>query len=152
MIRRMLFSVASLVDAFYLDAAFPRAGIGTELLAHREEIEVARTSSPFERSPVPMARAHCPYRRAARAPSRRMPQTSDSLAERGGFELPVPRGGSMNGIRREFGALFGPTKSIRAGENLFAWHSTVLQLSPVGFVRQVEGDARRRAPGDKPRS
>ena len=26
----------------------------------------------------------------------------------------------MDGIRPEFGALFGPTKSIRAGENLFA--------------------------------
>ena len=27
----------------------------------------------------------------------------------------------MRGIRPEFGALFGPKKSIRAGENLFAW-------------------------------
>ncbi len=27
----------------------------------------------------------------------------------------------MVGIRPEFGALYGPNKSIRAGENLFAW-------------------------------
>jgi len=33
----------------------PTAGIGTELLAHREKIEVTRSGSPFERSPVPMA-------------------------------------------------------------------------------------------------
>src|SRR5437868_13074094 len=39
----------------------------------------------------------------------------------------------------EFGALFGPTKSIRAGENLFAWDSAMLRLCPVRFVRQVEG-------------
>src|SRR5258708_28268781 len=38
----------------------PTAGIGTELLAHREKIEVTRSGSPFERSPVPMARAHRP--------------------------------------------------------------------------------------------
>jgi hypothetical protein len=38
----------------------PTAGIGTELLAHREKIEVTRRGSPFERSPVPMDRAHRP--------------------------------------------------------------------------------------------
>jgi hypothetical protein len=36
----------------------PTAGIGTELLAHREKIEVTRSGSPFERSPVPMTHAH----------------------------------------------------------------------------------------------
>jgi hypothetical protein len=42
----------------------------------------------------------------------------------------------MGGIRREFGAVFGPAKSIRAEENLFAWHSTLLQLSrPASFAR-----------------
>ena len=35
----------------------PTAGIGTELLAHREKIEVTRPGPPFERSPVPMGRA-----------------------------------------------------------------------------------------------
>ncbi len=40
----------------------PMVGIGTELLAHREKIEVTRSGSPFERSPVPMARAHRPTR------------------------------------------------------------------------------------------
>ena len=43
----------------------------------------------------------------------------------------------MDGIRPQFGALFGPKKSIRAGENLFAWHSALLRLSPVRFVRQA---------------
>jgi hypothetical protein len=45
----------------------------------------------------------------------------------------------MGGIQRQFGALFGPTKSICAGENLFASDSALLRLSQVRFVRQVEG-------------
>jgi hypothetical protein len=53
----------------------PTAGIGTELLAHKEKIEVTRSGSPFERSPVPMGHAHCPYTRAVCALPRRMPQT-----------------------------------------------------------------------------
>jgi hypothetical protein len=53
----------------------PTAGIGTELLAHREKIEVTRSGSPFERSPVPMDRAHRRYTRAVCALPRRMPQT-----------------------------------------------------------------------------
>ena len=40
----------------------------------------------------------------------------------------------MGGIRPEFGALFDPIKSICAEENLFAWHSTQLRLSPARFV------------------
>jgi len=40
----------------------PTAGIGTELLADREKIEVTRSGAPFECSPVPMARAHRPTR------------------------------------------------------------------------------------------
>jgi hypothetical protein len=35
----------------------PTAGIGTELIAPREKIEVTRNGAPFERSPVPMGRA-----------------------------------------------------------------------------------------------
>jgi hypothetical protein len=42
----------------------------------------------------------------------------------------------MGEIRPELGALFGPKKSIRAGENLFAWNSALLRISPVRFVRQ----------------
>jgi len=42
----------------------PIAGIGTELLAHREKIEVTRNGSPSERSPVPIGRAHCHCTRA----------------------------------------------------------------------------------------
>jgi hypothetical protein len=51
------------------------AGIGTELLAHKEKIEVTRNGSPFERSPVPMDRAHRRYTRAVCAFPRRMPKT-----------------------------------------------------------------------------
>jgi hypothetical protein len=39
----------------------PTAGIGTEFPPHREKIELTRSGSPFERSPVPMGRAHRPY-------------------------------------------------------------------------------------------
>jgi hypothetical protein len=42
----------------------PTAGIGTELLAHREKIEVTRSGAPFERSPVPMSRPHRHHTRA----------------------------------------------------------------------------------------
>jgi hypothetical protein len=42
-------------------------GIGTELVARREKIEVTRSGSPFERSPVPVGRAHRPYTREFRA-------------------------------------------------------------------------------------
>jgi len=44
----------------------------------------------------------------------------------------------MEGICREFGVLFGPNKSIRAGENLFAWDSALLRIFPVPFVRQAD--------------
>src|SRR2546428_9571263 len=66
------------------------AGIGTELVAHREKIEVTRRGPPFERSPVPMGRAHRRYTRAVCASPQRMPQTSDCVADRRGFELSVP--------------------------------------------------------------
>jgi hypothetical protein len=51
------------------------AGIGTELLAHRERIEVTRSGAPFERSPVPMGRANRRCTRAVCALPGRMPQT-----------------------------------------------------------------------------
>jgi hypothetical protein len=44
----------------------------------------------------------------------------------------------LGGIRPEFGALFGPNKSIRAGENLFAWGSALLRISLFPFVRQAD--------------
>jgi hypothetical protein len=68
----------------------PTAGIGTELLARREKIEVTRSGSPFERSPVPVGRAHRPYTRELRASLRRIAGMPDSLAEGSEFELPVP--------------------------------------------------------------
>jgi hypothetical protein len=52
-----------------------KAGIGTELLARREKIEVTRSGALFERSPVPMSRAHRRYTRLFCALPRRMPHT-----------------------------------------------------------------------------
>jgi hypothetical protein len=57
------------------------------------------------------------------------------MAERGGFEPSVPGGL----YELEFGpslAHFGPTKSIRAGENLFAWGSALPRISLVPFVHR----------------
>ena len=47
----------------------------------------------------------------------------------------------LGGIQPEFGALFSPNKSIRAGENLFAWGSALVRISPVPFVRQADASA-----------
>jgi hypothetical protein len=44
----------------------------------------------------------------------------------------------MGGIRPEFGALIGPKKGIRAGENLFAKDSAFLRISPAPFVRYAD--------------
>jgi hypothetical protein len=40
----------------------------------------------------------------------------------------------MDWIRPEFGALLGPTKSIRAGENLFARNSALLRFASFATV------------------
>jgi hypothetical protein len=48
--------------------------IGTEFLAYREKIEVTRSGSPFERSPVAMGRANRRYTRLFCALPWRMPQ------------------------------------------------------------------------------
>jgi len=40
---------------------------------------------------------------------------------------------SRGGIQSKFGALFGPNKSIRAGENLFALNSALPWISSVPF-------------------
>jgi hypothetical protein len=44
----------------------------------------------------------------------------------------------MGGIQPEFGALIGPKKGIRAGENLFAKDSALLRISPAPFVRYAD--------------
>jgi hypothetical protein len=44
----------------------------------------------------------------------------------------------MGGIQLEFGALIGPKKGIRAGENLFAKDSALLRISPAPFVRYAD--------------
>ena len=50
-------------------------GIGTELLAHREKIEVTRNGASFKRSPVPVRRAHRHAGAQFAHFPRRMPQT-----------------------------------------------------------------------------
>jgi len=61
--------------------AFDQKLNDTELLAHRDKIEVTRSGAPFERSPVPMARAHLPYARSLRA----SPENASKLRLVGGF-------------------------------------------------------------------
>ena len=51
-----------------------------------------------------------------------------------GDSNPRDPSGFEGGIQPEFGALFGPNKRIRAGENLFAWIRLSLELS-LPFVR-----------------
>jgi hypothetical protein len=68
----------------------PTAGIGTELLADRDKIEMTPLGLPFERSPVPLGRAHRHDTRAVFALPRRSPQTPDWSAEQTGFEVPRP--------------------------------------------------------------
>jgi hypothetical protein len=62
----------------------------------------------------------------------------DSLAEQGGFELPVPRGLLWTEFSSNLAHYSGPNKSICAGENLFARDSALLRISPVPFVRQTD--------------
>ena len=56
----------------------------------------------------------------------------------GGIRKPGAARVYLGGIRPEFGALFGPNKSIDAGEKLFARGSALLRISPVPFVRQAD--------------
>jgi hypothetical protein len=45
----------------------------------------------------------------------------------------------MGGIQPSLAHYSAGQKSICAGENLFAWDSALLRLSPIRFVRQFEG-------------
>src|ERR1019366_4675165 len=56
----------------------------------------------------------------------------------GRIRTPGTASASMGGIRPELGPLLEPKKSIRAGENLFAWNSALFGLSPVRFIRQAD--------------
>jgi hypothetical protein len=51
----------------------------------------------------------------------------------GWIRTPATARFSMDGVGRGFGALIGPTKSILAGENLFAWDSA----AKLAFVRSL---------------
>jgi len=90
--RRLEVNVASLaisvVSARTLRS--PAAGIGTELLAHREKIEVTRSGSTFERYPVPIGlRIAAAHGQFAHFPGECLkPETR--WREGSGFELSVP--------------------------------------------------------------
>ena len=72
------------------------------------------------------------------------------MAERGGFEPPVPRRLLWAGIRPEFRALSGPTKSIHAGENLFALgFGFASALFGSLHSPRLNADARRRRRSDQ---
>ena len=66
------------------------------------------------------------------------PEDRDSLAERGGFEPPVPRGLLWAGFRPEFGPVFfGPTRS-NALERICSSEFDSASALLVRFVRQFE--------------
>ena len=67
--------------------------------------------------------------------SPRCPKTEGLGGGEGGIRTPGAARTYEGGIRPEFGALFRPNKSIRAGENLFALDSDFLRISPVPLVR-----------------
>ena len=112
----------------------PTAGIGTELLAHREKIEVTRHSSPFERSPVPIAACASPLHARSLRTSPENPSNLRLAGGEGGIRTPGTAKAYMGGIRPKCGALFGTNKSIRAGENLFARGSGLIWISSVPFL------------------
>jgi len=66
---------------------------------------------------------------------RRERESRGLLGGEGRIRTPETLQDLRGGIQPEFGALFGPNKSIRAGENLFALDSALLRSSPVPFVR-----------------
>jgi hypothetical protein len=67
----------------------PTAGIGTELLAHREKVELMRHHSIPETFFGADARGASPHTRAIRRVERISPGDRDWLAEREGFEPSV---------------------------------------------------------------
>ena len=66
-----------------------------------------------------------------RRTQRRISESEDSVSERGGFEPPRPFKIRWAEIPSEFGSPFRRQKSIRAGENLVALGSSLLQISAV---------------------
>jgi hypothetical protein len=71
------------------------------------------------------------------------PENASNLRLRGGargIRTPGAARAYLGGIRPDIGALFGPNKSIRAGENLFAQGSAPLRiLRSPSFARLMLG-------------
>src|ERR1035437_4078452 len=76
------------------------------------------------------SRAHARF--SSDSPKR--PKTEGLDGGEGWIRTPETLQDSRGGTQPEFGALFGPNKSIHAGENLFALDSALLRSSPVPFV------------------
>ena len=85
-------------------------------------------------SPVPPNLQMTPQSRAIWLIRAENPQTRGLAGGEGWIRTPETLQDSRGGIQPEFGALFGPNKSIHAGENLFALDSALLRSSPVPFV------------------
>src|ERR1019366_9872447 len=74
-------------------------------------------------SPVPPNLQMTPQSRAIWLIRAENPQTRGLGGGEGGIRTPGAPEPYVGGIRPQFGALFDSNKSIRAGENLFAWGS-----------------------------
>jgi hypothetical protein len=61
----------------------------------------------------------------------------------GWIRTPGAASASMDGIAPGFGVLFGPTKSIRAGENLFAWDSALVRSLRFASFATMRPPSRR---------
>ena len=119
--------------------------LGTGSMSGRENSEFKPLGGPSIVLSAPIELQKTPHAREFRTILQRIRIIRDCVAERGGFEPPVPRGLLWAEIRPEFGALFGPTKSNRAGQNLFALGFGFASALP-GSLRspRLNADARRR--------
>jgi len=110
---------------------------GTASLANRDFDHVVRT----KRRKVLFSGAACRANEAASAgysaASGGESEETGLVGGAGWIRTPGAARASMGGIRPEFGALFNPNKSIRAGEILFARVSALLRISPVPFFARL---------------
>jgi len=113
MLRRTLFSIR-----LYLHRTLrsPTLGIGTEFLDHREKIQMTRRDSTWTNLSGAGGRRNCPHTRAISAYQANKPGDRDSLAERGGFEPPVPRGLLWAEFGRVWGTIWPDQKHPRRRE------------------------------------
>jgi hypothetical protein len=110
---------------------------GTGSILDRENLPKSAVDSRIQVSPVPSGRGKCAKVRTVFEFPAENAEIADCVAERGGFEPPRPFRICKGGIRSKFGALFGPKKSIIAGENLRS-DSALFRISPVPLIRKAD--------------